>query len=112
MGLVGCSASAASSCPTPTDSSIASVVDATGDFGSAPTVSVRSPFVPQQAGTQTLIEGDGQRITSDKQLALVDVTVLDAATGAQLVATQYTDTTRRRPRSRVSPRPSRPSRPC
>ncbi|WP_295788041.1 FKBP-type peptidyl-prolyl cis-trans isomerase [uncultured Microbacterium sp.] len=91
MGLVGCSASAASSCPTPTDSSIASVVDATGDFGSAPTVSVRSPFVPQQAGTQTLIEGDGQRITSDKQLALVDVTVLDAATGAQLVATQYAD---------------------
>lgn len=91
MGLVGCSASAASSCPTPTDSSIASVVDATGDFGSAPTVSVRSPFVPQQAGTQTLISGDGQRITSEKQLALVDVTVLDAATGEQLVATPYGD---------------------
>ncbi len=91
MGLVGCSASAASSCPTPTDSSIASVVDATGDFGSAPTVSVRSPFVPQQAGTQTLIAGDGQRITSEKQLALVDVTVLDAATGEQLVATPYGD---------------------
>ncbi|BFM23622.1 FKBP-type peptidyl-prolyl cis-trans isomerase [Microbacterium sp. che218] len=89
MGLVGCSASAASSCPTPTDSSIASVVDASGDFGSAPTVSVRSPFVPSQAGTQTLIEGDGQRITTENQLAFVDVTVLDATTGAQVIATQY-----------------------
>lgn len=89
FGLVGCSASAASSCPTPTDSAIAAVVEATGDLGSAPTVTVRSPFVPSQAGTQTLIEGDGQRITTDTQLALVDVTVLDAATGEQLVATQY-----------------------
>ncbi|WJS92331.1 FKBP-type peptidyl-prolyl cis-trans isomerase [Microbacterium testaceum] len=89
FGLVGCSASAASSCPTPTDSAIASVVDASGDFGTAPTVSVRSPFVPETAGTQTLIEGDGQRITSDNQLSLVDVTVFDAATGSQLVATTY-----------------------
>ncbi|MFJ4038745.1 FKBP-type peptidyl-prolyl cis-trans isomerase [Microbacterium sp. NPDC090007] len=91
MGLVGCSASAASSCPTPTDGAIASVVDASGDFGAAPSVSLRSPFVPQQAGTETLIAGDGPRITSEKQLALVDVTVLDATTGAQLVATPYTD---------------------
>ena len=89
FGLVGCSASAASSCPTPADSAIASVVDASGDFGTAPTVSVRSPFVPEAAGTQTLIEGDGQRITSEDQLSLVDVTVLDAATGSQLVATTY-----------------------
>ncbi|WP_295822146.1 FKBP-type peptidyl-prolyl cis-trans isomerase [uncultured Microbacterium sp.] len=89
FGLAGCSASAASSCPTPTDSAIAAVVDASGDFGTAPTVSVRSPFVPEAAGTQTLIEGDGQRITSDDQLSLVDVTVLDAATGSQLVATTY-----------------------
>ncbi|MDU0345859.1 hypothetical protein RWH44_09085 [Microbacterium sp. KSW2-29] len=89
IGLVGCSASAASSCPTPTDAGIASVVEATGDLGSAPTVTVRSPFLPEEAGTDTLIAGDGQRITSDKQLALVDVTVLDAATGEQLVATKY-----------------------
>lgn len=89
FGLVGCSASAASLCSTPTDSAIASVVDASGDFGAAPTVSVRAPFVPEAAGTQTLIEGDGQRITSDDQLALVDVTVFDAATGSQLVATTY-----------------------
>ena len=89
IGLVGCSASPASSCPSPTDSAIASVVDATGDFGTAPTVTVRSPFVPSDAGTQTLIQGDGERITSDGQLALVDVTVFDAATGEQLVATPY-----------------------
>ncbi|MCI9857991.1 FKBP-type peptidyl-prolyl cis-trans isomerase [Microbacterium proteolyticum] len=89
FGLVGCSASAASSCPTPTDSAIASVVDAPGEVGSVPTVSVRSPFVPSQAGTATLVEGDGPRITTDSQLALVDVTVLDAASGEQLVATPY-----------------------
>lgn len=89
FGLVGCSASAASSCPTPTDSALASVVDVTGDFATTPTISVRSPFNPTQAGTQTLIEGDGQRITTDSQLALVDVTVLDAATGEQVGATRY-----------------------
>ncbi|MBB3158078.1 peptidylprolyl isomerase [Microbacterium proteolyticum] len=89
FGLVGCSASVASSCPTPSDSAIAAVVDAPGEVGSVPTVSVRSPFVPSQAGTATLIEGEGPRITTDSQLALVDVTVLDAASGEQLVATPY-----------------------
>ncbi|WP_432732669.1 FKBP-type peptidyl-prolyl cis-trans isomerase [Microbacterium sp. MM2322] len=89
FGLVGCSATAASSCPTPTDSSIASVVEATGDFGTTPTVTVRSPFIPSQAGTQTLIEGNGTRITTDDQLSLIDVTVLDAATGEQVGATKY-----------------------
>lgn len=89
FGLVGCSASPASTCSTPTDSAVASVVDVTGDFGAAPTVSVRSPFVPSEAGTQTLIEGDGRRITTDSQLALIDVTVFDAATGEQVGATRY-----------------------
>ncbi len=89
MGLVGCSASTPSSCPTPTDSAISSVVDAPGEVGAVPTVSLRSPFVPAQSGTATLIEGDGPRITTESQLALVDVTVLDAASGEQLVATPY-----------------------
>ncbi|MDT0118186.1 hypothetical protein Q9R20_14475 [Microbacterium sp. PRF11] len=91
FGLVGCSASVDSTCPTPADGAISSVVEADGAFGSAPAVTVRSPFVPEQAGTATLIPGDGQRITREGQLALVDVTALDAATGAQLVATQYQD---------------------
>lgn len=89
MGLVGCSASASASCPTPTDSAIASVVDAPGEVGTVPTISVRSPFVPSQAGTATIVEGDGPRITTESQLALVDVTVFDAASGEQLVATPY-----------------------
>lgn len=89
LGLVGCSASPDASCPTPTDDAIASVVQADGAFGSAPTVSLRSPFLPSQAGTATLIQGDGERITADGQLALVDVTVFDATTGERLVGTKY-----------------------
>ncbi|MBN9210993.1 MAG: hypothetical protein BGO45_08470 [Microbacterium sp. 71-36] len=89
IGLVGCSASPSASCSDPTDSAIGAAVQAEGDFGTAPTITVRSPFLPEQSGTQTLIQGDGERITADNQLALVDVTVFDATTGDKLVATGY-----------------------
>jgi len=90
FGLVGCSASAGASCPTPTaDPALAAAVSATGDLGAAPTVSLRSPFLPTQAAVDTLVEGDGEKLTQPGQLALINVTVMNGATGETAIATQY-----------------------
>ena len=92
FGLVGCSASAGASCPTPTsDPALSAAVSATGDVGSAPTVSLRSPFLPAQPAVDTLVAGDGVKLTQEGQLALINVTVMNAATGEEAIASQYSD---------------------
>ncbi len=90
FGLVGCSASAGASCPTPTaDSALSAAISATGDVGTAPTVNLRSPYLPTQTAVDTLVQGDGEKLTQDGQLALVNVTVMNPVTGETAIATQY-----------------------
>lgn len=90
FGLVGCSASAGASCPTPTaDPALSAAISATGDVGTAPTVNLRSPYLPTQTAVDTLVQGDGQKLTEDGQQAFLDVTVVNAATGETAIATPY-----------------------
>jgi len=90
-GLVGCSSSAPSSCATPpTDSGLAAAVSATGAVGSVPDASLRSPFLPSEASSLTLVQGSGPQITDPEQLVFVDVTVFNAKTGKNLGSTGYT----------------------
>ena len=90
LGLVGCSASAASSCPAPTaDPKLADTVTVSGDFGTVPDVQVRTPFVAEARGVDTVIDGDGTRITQADQVVLLDLSVYDGTSGDRIVSSRY-----------------------
>ncbi|MCC4250204.1 MULTISPECIES: FKBP-type peptidyl-prolyl cis-trans isomerase [Microbacterium] len=90
MGLVGCSASAGSSCAAPSaDPRAADAVTVSGDVGTQPDVQVRSPFLPESRSVHTVVAGDGERITQADQLVLLDLTVYDGITGERIVGSRY-----------------------
>jgi hypothetical protein len=77
-------------CPPTGDA--ASVVTATGAFGEKPEVRVPSPIVTTETQVSTLIEGDGQRIV-DGTPVVIDYTLFDGATGAEVEDSGYDGTT-------------------
>ncbi|MEX0151716.1 FKBP-type peptidyl-prolyl cis-trans isomerase [Microbacterium sp. LMI1-1-1.1] len=90
FGLVGCSASAASSCPAPTsDARLDDLVTVSGDFGEIPDVELRTPFVAEDRSVETVIQGDGTRITEADQTVLLDLTVYNGETGERIVSSRY-----------------------
>ena len=91
--MTACSTTAgpgASGCPPTGDA--ASVVTATGDFGSKPDVDVPSPIVTTETEVSTLIEGDGQRIVRGTPV-VIDYTLFDGATGRELEDSGYDGST-------------------
>ncbi|MDL9979843.1 FKBP-type peptidyl-prolyl cis-trans isomerase [Microbacterium sp. ASV49] len=76
LALTGCSSgTAASSCPSPTSSgSAASLIQVSGDVGSAPTVTIATPFHTSENSWTTLVQGSGTPITADDQLVVLGVT--------------------------------------
>lgn len=92
IGLVGCSASGApgSACAAPTaDPRAADAVTVSGEVGTQPDVQVWSPFLPDTRSVQTVVEGDGERITEPDQLVLLDLTVYNGITGERIVGSRY-----------------------
>lgn len=92
IGLVGCSASGApgSACAAPTaDPRAADAVTVSGEVGTQPDVQVRSPFLPDARSVQTVVAGDGERITQPDQLVLLDLTVYNGITGERIVGSRY-----------------------
>ncbi|CAH0246544.1 MULTISPECIES: hypothetical protein [unclassified Microbacterium] len=93
IGLVGCSASAGtdgSACAAPTaDPRAAAAVTVSGEVGTPPEVQVRSPFLPDARSVQTVVTGDGERITQPDQLVLLDLTVYNGVTGERIVGSRY-----------------------
>ncbi|MCT2086539.1 hypothetical protein M3D75_10485 [Microbacterium enclense] len=93
IGLVGCSAStgaAGSACTAPTaDPRAAEAVSVSGEVGTQPDVQVRSPFLPSARSVETVVAGDGERITQPDQLVLLDLTVYNGVTGERIVGSRY-----------------------
>lgn len=91
VGLVGCSAStdAASCTPASADSSLLDLIDVSGSVGSAPTVAVRAPFHVSSTETAVAVAGEGQAITADNQLSLVDMTIYRGDSGEAVASTRY-----------------------
>lgn len=90
FGLVGCSASAATACPAPaSDSRVADLVTVSGDVGSEPDVELRTPFVAETRAVDTVVAGDGTRLTEPDQVALLDLTVYDGRSGERIVGSRY-----------------------
>lgn len=88
--LAGCSASSSTAdCDAPFSSGdSSSAVEATGDFGSQPDVSVPSPLKVPTSQVSTLIEGSGDPLEKG-QLVTIDYTLVNGADGSVLEASPY-----------------------
>ncbi|KQQ01302.1 MULTISPECIES: FKBP-type peptidyl-prolyl cis-trans isomerase [unclassified Rathayibacter] len=88
--LTGCTASSSSAdCDAPFGSGdSSSAVTATGDFGTAPEVTVPSPLNAPSTQVSTLIEGSGDPIEKG-QLVSLDYTLVNGADGSVLEASPY-----------------------
>lgn len=91
--MTACSTTAgpgSTGCPPTGDA--ASVVTATGDFGTKPDVDVPTPIVTKKTEVSTLIEGDGQRLV-DGTPVVIDYTLFDGSTGQELEDSGYDGST-------------------
>lgn len=87
IGLVGCSAPSASSCPAPVaDPAIAGLVSVTGAIGTQPDIELYTPFHATQTAIAGALAGEGTPITSDSQLVGLTVTIVGGDDGETLVA--------------------------
>ncbi|OOB90559.1 FKBP-type peptidyl-prolyl cis-trans isomerase [Rathayibacter sp. VKM Ac-2630] len=88
--LAGCSASSPESdCEAPFSSGdSSSAVEASGDFGSQPDVTVPSPLKVSTSQVSTLIEGSGDPLEKG-QLVTIDYTLVNGADGSVLEASPY-----------------------
>lgn len=91
-GLVGCSSAADASCTRPADATgLLDLVDVSGDVATAPDATVRAPFHVSDTQVAEAVTGGGTALTTDTQLALVDMTVFSGESGESLVSTRYSD---------------------
>jgi hypothetical protein len=90
-GLVGCSTSGPATCTSASDAGLLDLVDVSGQVGSEPQVSMKTPFHVAETKVADVELGDGTAITEPNQLALVDVTVFSGETGESVVSTRYSD---------------------
>lgn len=91
--MTACSTTAgpgSTGCPPTGDA--ASVVTATGDFGTKPDVDVPTPIVTKKTEVSTLIQGDGQRLV-DGSPVVIDYTLFDGSTGQELEDSGYDGST-------------------
>lgn len=79
-----------SGCPPTGDA--ASVVTATGEFGSKPETDVPTPIVTTKTEVSTLIQGDGRRVV-DGTPVVIDYTLYDGTTGQELENSGYDGST-------------------
>lgn len=88
--LTGCAgADTVEGCsPSLTSGSASSLVTAAGDFGTAPKVKFPTPLFTKTSQVTQLIAGKGAAI-SDGQPVVLDVTIINAATGTVLQKTDY-----------------------
>jgi hypothetical protein len=89
-GLTACSTGpGAGNCDSPIRSGDASsIVTATGAFATAPKIDFPTPLVTKKTQRTELSPGDGPRL-QEGQPALVDLTLLNGATGQELTKTGY-----------------------
>ncbi len=90
VGLTGCSQSAADACPRPSaDPEVAKLVTVSGDQEDVPRVKVYTPLHTDELVVDDVVRGEGTPITTADQVAVVDVSVISAETGEEIVSTPY-----------------------
>lgn len=91
VGLTGCASAGADSCVAPAAGDLPDLVEVSGPVAAQPEVSVRTPLHVAQTEVAVVEQGEGTPITTQTQLALVDLTVYSGERGDSLVATRYAD---------------------
>lgn len=71
------------------DGSVLSSVSVSGDFGKKPTIKTPPAFTIKHAERAEPIVGDGAQITETNQVASLELTLLNSATGEVLTQTDY-----------------------
>lgn len=90
VALTGCSPSAADACPRPSaDPEVAKLVTVTGDQEDVPRVKVYTPLHTDELVVADVTRGEGTPITTPDQVAVVDISVISAETGEEIVSTPY-----------------------
>lgn len=91
LALTGCAIPAGyEDCPRPaSDASATDLVTVDGAVGAAPDVSIRTPFHVDDVSFDDVSTGEGPAISSQVQLVVFDVTILDGTTGDTIVQTAY-----------------------
>ena len=95
-GLTGCSLLPGSSAgpadcsrPAVSNPDVMDLIEVTGDTEDQPEVEVYTPLNASSLAYEDVVAGEGTAITTDNQLMVVDVAILSATTGEQIVATPY-----------------------
>lgn len=89
--LTGCAPSAAEACePTTTEGSASKLIDVSGPFGEAPTVSMPTPVKAKKTERSVIIDGDddGNAVTGDQSVKM-SFALYDGATGEPLEQNAY-----------------------
>lgn len=92
LALTGCATSSFSTdaCVRPaSDDTVADFAIVTGAVGDAPQVEVAAPIRVSETAFADIITGDGARMHAGHQLARIEMTLFEGATGEQVAATQY-----------------------
>ncbi len=90
VGLVGCAGAPGPECPRPAqDPTLATLVTAEGEQGSAPEVSVATPLRAQAPRFADLIDGSGPAVVEPDQLFVTGLTLVDGESGEVLTQNGY-----------------------
>lgn len=91
LGLAGCSLPGTSDCSRPavSDPDVMDLIQVSGSTDAEPDVEVFTPLRTSHLAYQDIETGEGNVVTTDDQLVVLDVALFSGATGEQLVATPY-----------------------
>jgi peptidylprolyl isomerase len=91
VGLTACGIpSGYAACPRPASTTEATdLVKVSGDTGSEPEVTVRTPFRVDSTSFDDIHTGEGTAITARNQAIVLDLQIVDGKTGEALVSTAY-----------------------
>ncbi|WP_375405789.1 FKBP-type peptidyl-prolyl cis-trans isomerase [uncultured Amnibacterium sp.] len=87
-GCAGGSGNVAGCVPKAVAGQASQTIEATGRFGSAPTVTFATPLHVDDTQVSTLIAGSGTPLTAQQEVS-ADLTFLNATTGAEVSKTDY-----------------------
>lgn len=105
LALVGCSAGAPAACDRPavSDPAVMDLITVSGDADEAPEIDIPTPLRLVEGGYHDVITGEGTPLTAPSQLSVLDITLVNGATGETIVqAPSETDLTAVFPTSAIT----------
>lgn len=88
VGLAGCSLPGSSACPRPLASAspVTDLITVSDDLDAAPEAAVYTPFNSESTVTEDIVVGEGNTLTTDDQLVVMDLAIVGGNTGVTVYA--------------------------